>query len=48
MRAESARKARSSGGRVPSGSTCLWNRSSAALRAAAVRAVRSSVFAYEA
>lgn len=47
LRAFSARLARSSGGKTPSGSTCLANLSCAALRAAAVRAARSSVFAHE-
>lgn len=46
-RALSARRARSSGGSAPSGSTCEANRSREALRAAAVRADQFSVFAHE-
>jgi hypothetical protein len=46
-RACSARRARSAGGSFPSGSTCFANRASAAARAGAVRAERSSVRAQD-
>jgi hypothetical protein len=45
LRACSARRARSPGSRVPSGSTSWANRSRNARRAAAVRAAGSVVFA---